>query len=265
MTSSPAVIVFTDLDGTLLDHDTYRYDAALPAIDQLHERGISLVLASSKTATEMMPLRRALGFNHCVAIVENGAGTLPPYGEADATAAQYSLLQETITDCAKELRQYFTGFGELSVEQVADLTGLEPLDAGRAKEREFSEPGIWEGDEAQLAEFLRRLEAANVFAKRGGRFLTLSFGGNKAEKMLNIVRQYEEQFGMKYKTIALGDAQNDIQMLETADHGVIVLNNSHDGIPRLKGEKTGQITRTALEGPSGWNQAVLQLLEKFDS
>ena len=67
------MIVFSDLDGTLLDHETYSFEPARPALDRLKREGHVLVLASSKTAAEIAPLRDAMGFSHCPAIVENGA------------------------------------------------------------------------------------------------------------------------------------------------------------------------------------------------
>ena len=70
------LIVFSDLDGTLLDHDSYGYDAAAAALAALRARNIPLILCSSKTAAELVPLRAELGFENCAAIVENGAGIL---------------------------------------------------------------------------------------------------------------------------------------------------------------------------------------------
>ncbi|SFM62102.1 HAD hydrolase family protein [Methanolobus profundi] len=46
-------IVFTDQDGTLVDHDTDSYEAALPAIGMLKEKGIPLVFCTSKTKAEI--------------------------------------------------------------------------------------------------------------------------------------------------------------------------------------------------------------------
>ena len=91
---------------------------------------------------------------------------------------------------------------------------------------------------------------------KGGRFLTLSFGGTKAQQM---------DGGMKElgcdTSIALGDAPNDIEMIEAATHGVIIRNDHGTGIPPLPGEQAGRIRRTALPGPEGWNAAVLSLLD----
>lgn len=45
----PALILFSDLDGTLLDHDTYDWSPAQPALKQLAALEVPLVLTSSKT------------------------------------------------------------------------------------------------------------------------------------------------------------------------------------------------------------------------
>ena len=47
------IMIFTDLDGTLLNHDDYRYDAALPALDAIRRLHIPLIPVSSKTMVEM--------------------------------------------------------------------------------------------------------------------------------------------------------------------------------------------------------------------
>ena len=82
------LLVFTDLDGTLIDHDTYDWTPAKPAIEALKKFSAGLVLASSKTAAEMGPLRAKIGANRWPAIVENGAGVLPPRATELADASQ---------------------------------------------------------------------------------------------------------------------------------------------------------------------------------
>ena len=53
-------MVFTDLDGTLLDHDTYRWDEAEPALTLCASRNVPVILVSSKTRAEMNALRARL-------------------------------------------------------------------------------------------------------------------------------------------------------------------------------------------------------------
>lgn len=254
------LIVFSDLDGTLLDHHDYSHAAALPALEALRHNKIPLVLASSKTPSEMAPLRTELGFSHCPAIVENGAGILAA-NEADmASSGTYEKLIAQLNDLPSTLRAHFVGFSEMSVAQIADDTGLSYDGAARAKERCFSEPGTWHGDDMQLKTFLTALSEQNIAAKKGGRYLTLSFGGNKAARMAEIIAELQSETGTKPVSIALGDAPNDLEMLQAANHGVIILNPAHAGIPELPEEESGQITRSVQPGPNGWNEAVLNFI-----
>ena len=71
------LLVVTDLDGTLLDHETYSYAEAAPALAELRRRGIPLVLASSKTRAEMELLHAELGLSDPF-ICENGAAICTP-------------------------------------------------------------------------------------------------------------------------------------------------------------------------------------------
>lgn len=251
-------IVFSDLDGTLLDHDTYAWDAAKPALAALKARDIPLVLASSKTAAEIVRLRDAMGFGHCPAIVENGAGLLEPSGagEGQHDDAIHRRLIEALDATPDRLRQDFSGFSGWSLDELASRTGLPPEDAARAATRRFSEPGLWSGDDAGRSEFEAELARQGVAARQGGRYLTLSFGATKADRMREIARRYGSP-----TMIALGDAPNDVEMLETADIGVIVANPHRAPLPELRGETTGRILRTQKPGPEGWNQSVLRIIE----
>ncbi|WP_424932381.1 HAD-IIB family hydrolase [Amaricoccus macauensis] len=257
-------IVFSDLDGTLLDHATYDYAPAKPALARLKELSCPLVLASSKTAPEMAAIRSEIGFEHCPAIVENGAGVMAP-GPFDphADANSYDELRMALDSIPAQLREGFTGFGDWSAEQVAEQTGLSVEKARLAKARHYSEPGLWHGTEADERSFLGELAEMGISARRGGRFLTLSFGASKADRMEQIAERLAGEEVDRVVTLALGDAPNDLEMLEHADRGVIVANPSGTGIPHLAGEDAGRITRTALHGPAGWNEAVFRFLAEI--
>ncbi len=259
-----AAIVFSDLDGTLLDHATYAYAPARPALDRMKALGMPLILASSKTAQEIAALRRELGFEHCPAIVENGAGVMPP-GPLDAGLASdaYHRLRVALAALPHDLRQAYAGFGDWSAEEVARHTGLDIDQARMARARQYSEPGLWSGSEDALRDFLAVLGEQGIAARRGGRFLTLSFGSSKADRMDEIAASLNGAPGARPIALALGDAPNDMEMLEHADRGVIIANPASPGLPPLAGETTGRITRSILEGPAGWNDAVLRFLEEL--
>jgi len=257
------IVVFSDLDGTLLDHQTYSHAAADPALQRLRREGIDLVLASSKTAAEIAPLRAALGFAHCPAIVENGAGILEAYAERPREKRCHDRLLADLDELPPQLRAGFSGFSDWSAATLSRRTGLAPEAAGRASRRDFSEPGLWLGEDDERETFLRLLAEKDIVAQRGGRFLTLSYGADKALRLREIVTHCRRNTGAYPTSIALGDAPNDAAMLDAADFGIVVVNPSHAGPGRLAGEARGRISRTEKPGPAGWNDALNALLDRL--
>ena len=255
-TALPCIVVFTDLDGTLLDHETYSWAPAAPALDRLRTRNIPLILASSKTAAEIEKLRNAMGFGHVPAIVENGAGILEGGATVGSDRTDHDRIMQALSLIPLSLRCLFEGFTDWGVDGVARETGLTVSDARLAHARQFSEPGLWRGSEQSEAEFIAALAAHGVHARRGGRFLTLSLGSTKADRMKELAQRYAP-----CRTIALGDAPNDVEMLQAASLGVVVKNPHAAPLPPLLGEADGRIIRTQQIGPAGWNEAVLKYVE----
>jgi mannosyl-3-phosphoglycerate phosphatase len=258
-----AYIVFTDLDGTLLDHEHYSYAAARPALDRLQETGTPLILASSKTACEIAALRTELGLSDYPAIVENGAGllaanTAPP--TTTETDSEYTALRTALSEFPGELRDYFLGFGDLSPEQIAALTGLSVEAARLAKIRQFSEPGLWSGDADQQQQFENQLLAKGIKCRQGGRFLTLSYGKTKADHMQQIIDQLYKSCD-KPTIVALGDAPNDIEMLQAADIGIVIDNPAGTSLRGAFDEAEGKIAYSTSPGPVGWNEMVMALFD----
>ncbi|WP_407495983.1 HAD-IIB family hydrolase [Pseudooceanicola sp. MF1-13] len=256
--TNPDIIVFTDLDGTLLDHRDYSWQAADPALQMMRDKGWPVILASSKTAAEIAPLRAEVGFDHCPAIVENGAGILPAGASPDNSADAYTRLRAALDSLPDQLRQKFKGFGDMSDAEVAQITGLPLPQATLARQRAFSDPGLFDGTEAEEDAFVAALSDLGLHARRGGRFLTLSWGGTKADRMDDILKTYGHP-----TSIALGDAPNDVEMLEKADHGVIITNPDGKPLPQLPGESAGCIRRSTKPGPAGWNAEVIALLSNL--
>ncbi|MEL6839418.1 MAG: HAD-IIB family hydrolase [Pseudomonadota bacterium] len=253
MQNRPPFLVFSDLDGTLLDHTTYDWTPAKPALKRLTDMDVPVVLATSKTAAEVRVVQREMGLAHYPAIVENGAGVV---GVSEAAPPKYTKLRSRLNALPAELHRPFIGFGDMSLDDVAKTTGLSRDAAALAKDREFSEPGLWTGTADQQSNFIAALAQCGILARAGGRFLTLSFGKTKKDRMSDIARHYAPR-----TSIALGDAPNDVEMLEYADLGVIIANPHHAPLPRLTGEDSGRIIRTRTPGPGGWNAAMNSILD----
>lgn len=255
MSNTPDLVVFSDLDGTLLDHRTYDWSAARPALDRLNASGCPVVLCSSKTSSEIAAFQQAMGLSGLPAIVENGAGVIGLAGEASSDTASYAHIRHQLDALPFTLRAQFLGFGDITASDLCHLTGLTEDAARLAQHRDFSEPGVWSGSDQDQIAFEAALRAVGLTAQQGGRFLTVSGGRTKADGMAQVLAHYRPRL-----TLALGDAPNDIDMLQAADFGVIVANPHRSDLPRLAGETAGRITRTRLAGPEGWNAAVTDFL-----
>jgi mannosyl-3-phosphoglycerate phosphatase len=259
MMTAPPLMVFTDLDGTLIDHHTYDWTPAAPAIAALKAAGAGIVLASSKTAVEIDVLRAEMGLQAWPAIVENGAGLLAAHASPGADTTQYAALRAALADVPNAVRRHFVGFGDMTVDTVVAVTGLTQVGAALAKQRAYSEPGLWQGDAQDRDAFLAHLAAQNISAQQGGRFLTLSFGATKADQMRALCKEYRPRV-----TIALGDAPNDIKMLQASDYGVVIANPDRPQLPVLDGEAEGRILRTTDAGPVGWNGAMMDMIARLN-
>jgi mannosyl-3-phosphoglycerate phosphatase len=261
-------LIFTDLDGTLLD-EKYSWAAASPALDLLAREGLPWVMVSSKTRAEMEEIRADLGHVHPF-IVENGGAAFIPRGYFGATAPDavirdgyevlewgtpYARLVRCLREAAAMTHCAVRGFAEMSVAEVSAETGLSETQAARAKQREYDEPFI-AGDEDRLPALRDAIARAGYGWTWGGRFHHIFGKNDKANAVEALIWLYERQFG-PVTTIGLGDSLNDAGFLRMMRQPVVIASRQRATPAEL--EIPGAL-RTARPGPDGWNEAVLELL-----
>jgi glycerate 2-kinase len=259
-------LIITDLDGTLLDPATYAFDEALPAVRHAQAHNIPLILCSSKTRAEIEVYRRQLGNNHPF-ISENGGGIFIPRGYFAAPVAgeeiddyQVIVLGTPYAEVRRhfvELRERFNvavrGFGDMTADEVAELTGLTHEAAQLAMQREFDEPFVF--DEALDERFLQEIEAAGLRWTQGRIFHIM--GRHHKGRAISLLKElYQRQYGA-IVSIGLGDSLNDLPMLAAVDQPVLVRHEDGSYDRRIE---IPYLLKTQQPGPAGWNETVLQLL-----
>lgn len=254
-------LVFTDLDGTLLDHHTYSHTAARPQLDQLRERHVPVILNSSKTLAELADIAAGLALDS-PRIAENGSVVHYPAENRTLTlGADYSHICATLDTLRSQQHYRFRGFHDWEAQEVAEATGLSLPAAARARQRHASEPLRWQDDEARLPAFRQQLQENGLTLKRGGRFWHVMGNADKVRAMQHLADEYAQQWGRAPFLVALGDGPNDRDMLAAADVAVIVHNP--DGVaPVLPDAPQQRRIRTTLPGPAGWATALAQLLQE---
>ncbi len=258
-------VIFTDLDGVLLD-EAYNFSRARPALNLIERSETPLVLCSSKTRAQIKVYRLGLKNSHPF-VAENGGGIFIPHGyfktpidaeESDGDRVillgkPYATVREQFVRLRRQLNVTVRGFGDMSISDIASLTGLPSEQAALAKQRDFDEPFVFDGPVEKR--FLHAIEASGL-AWTQGRIFHMMGNHNKGRALKILMALYKRQFG-DVSSIALGDGMNDLPMLMVADHPVLVKRQNYSVDARLS---VPDLMTTRFPGPTGWNEAVLNLL-----
>ncbi|TEW55328.1 HAD-IIB family hydrolase [Psychromonas sp. RZ22] len=266
-------LIFTDLDGTLLDHYTYQTTEAEDTIKKLKQHDIAIIPNSSKTLPEILLIRKQLDLNSPF-IIENGAAVYIPVNyfkkQPEETQLQgdywvKSFCQDkdhwlsVLATNAMSFKPWFTGFSEMDEQQVARLTGLNIDNASLAKQRQYSEPLDWFGSKQQQTEFISLMQSLGANVLEGGRFLHISGACDKGQAQQWLTAVYEDQLidNEPAISIALGDGKNDIAMLEQATIAVQIRSPVHE-FTHLK--RTNNVYQSQQYGPAGWAECLNEIL-----
>ena len=260
-------VIFTDLDGTLLDSYTYSWEPAVPALALIKEKGIPLVMVSSKTRLEMEAYRDEIG-NADPFISENGGAIfLPENYDLDIPPETVEIgkyravvLSQTATEMVKKYNTLSDKIpvqfvSQMETDQVVELTGLSFEQARAAQAREFGQAFklIDEGISEQALEAAVRGLGLNL--TRGERFFHLMDQTSKGRAVRFLTDLFQHN-SSNLTTVGLGNSPNDASFLAVVDKPFLLALSNGDHVQMdIKG-----LTRVPLAGPAGFNQVILELL-----
>jgi mannosyl-3-phosphoglycerate phosphatase len=254
-------IIFTDLDGTLLDTNNYSFKKAKNALNLIKKSKVPLIFCTSKTRVEIEFWREKIG-NVDPFISENGGGIFIPKNYFSfefpydikhknyfviKLGTEYNKLVE-ILDLLKQKYEIIS-FSDMAIEEVAKDANLELLQAKLAKKREFDLP-FKILNKKQEKDIQNEIKKHGLNYTVGGRYYHLLGNNNKGEAIKILSDLFRRKYG-DIKTIAIGDSENDFQMLEVVNEGFLVM------------KKDGSYTSNKYKkakgvGPEGWNDVILR-------
>ncbi len=258
-------LFFTDLDGTLLDHDTYSFQEAEEVLAALRKKNIPLIICTSKTRAEIEFYRAVLKNDHPF-VSENGGAIFIPkdyfdfdFGFSKEMSDYYVIELGTsykkLRQALEEIRKQgvgLQGFGDMTAEEVAQETGLSLKQAELAKKREYDEAfRLIRGERQSL---ISLIEAKSLNYTKGGRYYHIMGDSDKGKSVRVLNGLYKKKFG-DIVTIGIGDSENDFSMLDEVDRPYLVM-KKNDSYASDKYKKAGGV------GPKGWALVIREEMKK---
>ncbi len=241
------VVIFSDLDGTLINKDTYSFSKAKKALKLIREKKIPLVIVSSKTRVEIEVYRKKLKNNHPF-ISENGGAIFIPknyfkFKFKEKVKGKYKVIEfgasyKKLVKVMKKIDKKFgtTSFYELSSEEISKQSGLNKEEARFAKKREYDVVFSIDNkkNKNKILNFIRK-KGFNY--TKGGRYYHMLGKNNKGKAVRKLIRLYKRNYRKKIFSVGFGDSENDSSLIKKVDEGYFV------------------------KGPEDWNRIVIKNLK----
>jgi len=273
-TTTRKLVIFTDLDGTLLDRNTYSFEPALPALNLIKQKGVPLILSSSKTRAEIEVYQKQLENGHPF-VSENGGAIFIPKDYFSfpfrydrelkdyfvlELGAPYSIIIEILGSVRKETGIPLKGFSDFTEEELFSYCELDQKEATFAKKREYDEPFLVDGGEKEFEIVKRKIKEKGMNYTWGGRFHHI-FGKNDKGKAVEILKElYKTQF-FSIVSVGIGDSLSDLPMLSLVDYPIL-LNEKDDFLETLSPIQNVRVVNRG--GSEAWNEAILNVVKELE-
>lgn len=289
------LLIFTALEGALLDPHTESFDGAETALAEIDRRKIPLILASRKTRAQLDGILRKIGHSHPF-ISENGGGIFIPDGYFNLKipgierrsrflclpiAKPHAEAVAALDDISAAAGVSVVSFHEMTPREIAQNTGLAVRDAEPVKLRDFDEPFFFAGaSESAIAAFQEEAARRKATLYNDGHFWHISLGCDLGKAVRTLVKLYLSAAPRtRLSSVGLGSNADDIALLKAVDHPILL----SPQVDRASGSSSGSSDRDKIpsdkipsqddfrtlpkasrgetQGAQGWERAILGLLQ----
>jgi mannosyl-3-phosphoglycerate phosphatase len=253
----PRVVVFTSVDGTLLDALTFAAGPSRATVQRLQAAGVPIVPVSIMTLDELAPIAAELGLQDAMVIEAGGA--LARWVDGAWAVEACGPPAETLLDVVLDIEDrtgarllVYSALPEVEAARVSGRSGA-MLDASQV--RRFSEPFLIETGE--LDAVARAAAEIGFSVRRGRRFLHLCRECDEGEAF----RRIRDELGADV-AVAVGGASVDAEFLALADVAIIVPGPDGQADAELLA-KLPDARVAPAPGPDGWAAAVEEAVESL--
>ena len=258
------LVIFTDLDGSLLHRDTFKFDSIKDYIKSLINSGIIIIPNSSKTEREIEKFNEELGIE-LPYISENGSTihglnlinqNFP--NEIILSRKKEELLKIFNEKTPEKLLNKCVQISKLSKKEQEKIFGQKDDKLKDALQRKYTLPLLFNGNNSEKNKLLKVLSSNSLTLQEGGRVLNLCDNTNKIKSMNRVIKILKKTED-KIKTIAVGDNYNDLEMLKNSDLPCLVFNDQF----KLDKINIDNLIFSNKPSPEGWADVIKMALGKI--
>ena len=264
-------IIFSDIDGTLLDSQFPDIIRMKELVEKIVRNNMHLIFCSSKTEWEQNEIKSQLNLHEPI-IVENGGATIVPMDYFSKTPLDDSKIvgqnyiietggpANKIRSLLNEIRTKhaikFKGVNDLTLSELSNITELDQNYAKRMMKRKYSET-IVQLDNNDITNFANIIQKSGLKLIPGSKYFDITYGNDKGTAVRILMDFYRREYQKEVIFIGIGDSKNDEPMLSLVDIPMLV--QKHDG--SWQDLQIDKLQRLNGIGPKGWEIAFEQILK----
>lgn len=259
-----SIFIFTDLDASLIQRDTFKFDEIKDYIKSLISKGIYIIPNTSKTEIEINEFNKELGLN------------LPYISENGSSINGLNLINKNFPNqinLSRDKDDIFKIFKKIVPENLkvkcrlifkmekkvqSEIFGLSGKKLKDALNRNYSIPFIFSGNLDQRRQLNEIVNKGGLTLHEGGRVINICDNVSKVKSMNKIIKMVKKTED-NVKIIGVGDNYNDLDMLKNSDIACLVFNDQFTMEPI----NINNCIVSKNPAPIGWQEVVKMALDKL--
>ena len=259
-----SIFIFTDLDASLIQRDTFKFDEIKDYIKSLISKGIYIIPNTSKTEIEINEFNKELGLN------------LPYISENGSSINGLNLINKNFPNqinLSRDKDDIFKIFKKIVPENLkvkcrlifkmekkvqSKIFGLSGKKLKDALNRNYSIPFIFSGNLDQRRQLNEIVNKGGLTLHEGGRVINICDNVSKVKSMNKVIKMIKKTED-NIKIIGVGDNYNDLDMLKNSDIACLVFNDQFTMEPI----NINNCIVSKNPAPIGWQEVVKMALDKI--